>query len=127
MNPSRNDSETTCPVCRGSFQPVRRQRYCTAACRQAAWRSRSNSAGVTAGTSILPVGGRRDHTVYACGECEQRYLGQQWCEDCVRPCTRVGLGGLCPCCDEPITIDDLIPSRHDDLTGHPVREYPAST
>jgi len=41
-------------------------------------------------------------------ECETRYLGEQWCPDCVRPCRRIGVGGLCPHCDEPVAIPDLL-------------------
>ena len=51
---------------------------------------------------------RRDNTVYECGECLTRYLGEQWCVECVRPCRRVGVGGLCPHCDEPVAIPDLL-------------------
>src|SRR5664280_1711064 len=51
---------------------------------------------------------RRDNTVYECGECQTRYLGEQWCVECVRPCRRVGVGGLCPHCDEPVAIPDLL-------------------
>ena len=28
--------------------------------------------------------------------------------ECVRPCRRVGVGGLCPHCDEPVAIPDLL-------------------
>jgi hypothetical protein len=48
------------------------------------------------------------HTIYACPTCETRYHGEQWCHDCNQPCTRVGLGGLCPHCAEPVAISDLI-------------------
>jgi|ERR1019366_4033029 hypothetical protein len=51
---------------------------------------------------------RRDVTIYACPTCETRYHGEQWCHDCNQPCTRVGLGGLCPRCAEPVAISDLI-------------------
>ena len=119
MSPLRNDVETTspatarCPVCHSAFLPVRRQRYCSAACRQAAWRSRqapTATATATATTAAtLGLGRqRRELTVYRCGECDQRYLGEQWCHDCSRPCTRDGLGGLCPCCEEPVTVQDLL-------------------
>jgi hypothetical protein len=39
---SRNDDGTTtaCAVCRRSFQRIGRQRFCSAACRQMAWRRR---------------------------------------------------------------------------------------
>lgn len=130
MSPPRNDNETstrTCPVCATAFVPVRRQRYDTPACRQAAWRARRTSAALT--TAALPVTGdryQRTRTVYACTECDQRYLGQQWCPDCTRPCVRVGLGGLCPCCDEPVTVDDLLDLPDNQLTA-PSRENTAST
>jgi hypothetical protein len=39
-NDVRNDNPFTCPVCATPFTPIRRQRYCTPACRQAAWRAR---------------------------------------------------------------------------------------
>ena len=43
-NVNRNDNTTrsagTCPVCGTAFTPIRRQRYCTPACRQAACRTR---------------------------------------------------------------------------------------
>jgi hypothetical protein len=35
-------------------------------------------------------------------------LGQQRCEDCNTFCTRLGTGGLCPCCQEVITLDELL-------------------
>jgi len=122
--PSRNDIETTspaanglaarCPVCQGAFDRVRRQRYCSPACRQAAWRSRRDNPATAAAPPVLPgpTGRCRDVTVYRCSECDQRYLAEQWCRDCQRPCTREGTGGLCPHCDEPVTIDDLLPQQH---------------
>ena len=91
----------------GTAPSGRTERYCTAACRQAAWRARSTHASIQAVTTIT-ARGRREVTVYACSECEQRYLGQQWCDDCNRPCVHVGLGGLTPCCQEPLTTDELL-------------------
>jgi hypothetical protein len=46
--------------------------------------------------------------VYRCTECDTRYLGEQRCVDCQRFCKRVGPGGACPHCDEPVAIADLI-------------------
>jgi len=57
---------------------------------------------------VPPAIRRRDVTIYACPTCETRYHGQQWCHDCNQPCTRVGLGGLCPHCAEPVALTDLI-------------------
>lgn len=109
MNPSRNDIETTshCPACDAVFTRIRRQRYCSPACRQAAWRNRSNPKAPYQSTMATPARTRREITIYQCTECEGRYLGEQWCPDCQRPCTRIDYGGLCPSCDEPVAIKDL--------------------
>jgi hypothetical protein len=37
-----------------------------------------------------------------------RYLGEQYCSDCRSFCRRIGPGGTCPHCDEPVAINDLI-------------------
>ena len=39
---------------------------------------------------------------------QARYLGQQRCPDCHRFCRRLGPGGACPHCDEPVTFVDLL-------------------
>jgi hypothetical protein len=56
---------------------------------------------------VTPRRTRREITIYQCAECDSRYLGEQWCRDCQRPCTRIDTGGLCPHCDEPVAISDL--------------------
>lgn len=104
MKPLRNDGETTrCARCGSPFEPVGRQRYCDAACRQAAWRRRH----ATVLEPLLPTRGRLA-TVYMCTECETRHLDEQRCPDCQRFCKRVGPGGPCPHCDEPVALADLI-------------------
>jgi Zinc-ribbon containing domain len=107
----RDDVETTsaqasarCPVCGASFHRVRRQTYCSPACKQAAWRDRTRPTP----TPVTPAGRRREHTVYQCGECDTRYLGEQWCPDCTRPCRSIGPGGLCGHCTEPLTVQELL-------------------
>ena len=111
MAPSRNDmrndiNTAVCPVCADTFTPTRRQRYCTPACRQAAWRARHPAARPAI---VVPARiPRRDITVYECRACETRYLAQQYCHDCHQPCVRVDLGGLCPTCDTPVTISDIL-------------------
>jgi hypothetical protein len=110
MPPSRNDIETTtvpCPVCGRPFNPIRRQRYCSAACRQAAWRVRHFNPALPPPIVVGPRKTRRDVTIYQCLECESRYLAEQWCYDCNKPCIRIGPGGLCPHCDEPVAISDI--------------------
>jgi hypothetical protein len=37
-----------------------------------------------------------------------RAVGEQRCADCSVFMRRLGLGGLCPCCDEPVTVDELL-------------------
>ncbi len=97
----------SCPVCWQPFVRVRRQRYCSDNCRKTAWaRRRARSAVENA--EPAPPARRRDVTVYSCPSCDSRFYGQQWCPDCNQPCSRVGLGGLCPHCDEPVTIADLL-------------------
>jgi hypothetical protein len=92
-----------CPVCNAPFTPVGRQRVCSAACRQAAWRGRH---GVPP-TSIPPRASRAS-TIYECPSCETRYLGEQRCPDCAMFCWKVGPGASCPHCDEPVLLADLV-------------------
>jgi predicted amidophosphoribosyltransferase len=104
---SRNDDLTiACPVCRTPFRPAGRRRYCSdppEAGRQAAWRQRHPTP-----LPILPIRTPRAETVYECGACETRYLGEQWCPDCQRPCRRIGPGGACPHCGDPVAVADLV-------------------
>lgn len=107
--PWRNDGVTrACPVCHRVFVPRGRQRVCSAACRQAAWRQRQLTG--PAELPPLPDRSRRVATVYECPSCETRYLGQQRCPDCQLFCRRVGPGGPCPYCDEPVALADLLAS-----------------
>ena len=104
--PLRNDAETTmtqCVICGTRFPPVGRQRFCKPACRQTAWRRRHPTP-----LPPLPARSPRQSTVYQCPACESRYLGEQYCAECGRFCKRVGAGGLCPACDEPVAITDLL-------------------
>jgi hypothetical protein len=103
--PSRNDGVTiACELCGRAFVPAGRRRFCSDSCRQAAWRQRH-----PAPVAPLPSRAPRLATVYQCTTCETRYLGEQWCPDCQRPCRRLGPGGLCPHCDEPVALTDLVP------------------
>ena len=105
MSTVRDDPATTlacpvCPVCATVFKPAGRQRFCSTSCRQAAWRAKQAAP-------VEPVVARCD-TVYACPTCDTRYLAQQRCDTCNTWCRRLGPGALCPCCDEPIAITDLL-------------------
>jgi hypothetical protein len=118
MPPSRNDNETTttCPVCATPFAPVRRQRYCTPACRQAAWRARHADPHPRPTIVVPPRTPRRVNSVYQCPECDTRYLGQQWCHECHQPCVRIDFGARYPHCDEPITVSDITDQYPDSST-----------
>ena len=111
-----NPATTHCPVCDSEFVPIRRQRYCTPACRQTAWRTRHPTT--TPQITLPPRTPRRAITVYQCPTCDTRRLGQQWCPDCHQPAVRLDLGGLCPHCDEPITISDITDQHPTSPTRH---------
>ncbi len=113
--PSRDDHGTmighdrrlVCPVCQRPFVPAGRRRFCSDACRKTAWRRR-HQPPPAATVVVAPTRPRRPITVYACPSCAARYLGEQRCPDCGVFCYRVGLGGACPHCDEPVAVADLI-------------------
>ena len=103
--PVRNDGVTTpCPMCGEPFMPVGRQRVCSAACRQALWRRRHAPPS----TGGVPDRVSQAATIYECPSCETRYLGEQRCPDCAIFCRKLGPGALCPHCDEPILLADLL-------------------
>jgi endogenous inhibitor of DNA gyrase (YacG/DUF329 family) len=101
----RNDGITiACPICQRAVPRVGRRRFCSDACRQAAWRARQPVA------PALPIPRRspRPATIYECPACETRFLGEQYCPDCRTFCRRVGPGGACPHCSEPVAVGDLV-------------------
>ncbi len=105
--PSCHDGVTmTCPVCRQPFTPTGRQKYCTDACKAAAYRRRRD-AGPT--SIVVPKNQpRRPITVYECDSCGARTVGDQRCETCGTFMRRIGLGGACPTCEEPIAVTELL-------------------
>lgn len=109
--PSRDDTATAfCPMCQRRFTPVGRGRYCSDYCRKKAWRRRRQPAPVPV---VVPAPGvpRRPITVYECASCGTRALGDQRCETCGAFMGRVGLGGLCRECGEPVAVTDLLDER----------------
>ena len=106
-NEDRNDSAAACPACGQPFTPAGRRRWCSDACRQAAWRRRHPAPGPAGGGTAAPPAAAGNATIYQCPECDERYLGQQRCDDCGTFCRRLGPGGACPHCDEPVAIKDL--------------------
>jgi len=95
----------TCPICGAAFVPASRQRFCSSACRQAAWRRRQPV--VPPMTVPASRASRRASTVYECPSCELRLVGEQRCPECQIWARRLGPGGVCPHCDEPVTLADL--------------------
>jgi len=105
--PSRNGSVTaTCGVCGGPLPSGRTRAWCSDACRQAAWRRRHQP--VAAPPELPAARPRRQATVYECAGCGTRLLGEQRCEQCATFMHRVGPGGTCPSCDEPIATSELV-------------------
>ncbi len=103
--PLRNDGVTIpCPVCGQRFLPGGRRRFCTDACRQAAWRRRQPTQ-----LPAMPARPPRTTIIYECPDCLTRLLGEQRCPDCQRFGRRIGPGGACPHCDEPVAVTDLLP------------------
>lgn len=106
--PSRDATVTAanCPICQQQLPPGRPRRWCSPACRQAAYRRRTSTPAVPP-TALPAPRSRRDGTVYRCPECDTRLLGEQRCPDCNTYALRLGPGGPCPHCDEPVATIDL--------------------
>ena len=102
-----------CPVCQQPLASTR-ARYCSAACRQAAFRLRHPPATTAApAPTAVAAALRRQralvaHTVYECPRCNERRLGERRCPDCNVFCRAVGLGGTCPDCDAVISLVELV-------------------
>jgi endogenous inhibitor of DNA gyrase (YacG/DUF329 family) len=105
-SPSRHDGVTTpCPACQRPFTPAGRRIFCSGACRALAYRRRRDAerAAIVI-PAPLPA---RPVTIYECGTCGHRELGNQRCDQCGTFMRRTGTGGSCPACDAPITIAEL--------------------
>ena len=79
--PSCHDTVTmTCPICQHPFTPVGRQKFCSDACRAAAYRRRRDAARPA--LAVPKAQPRRPITVYECDGCGARSVGDQRCPDC---------------------------------------------
>lgn len=106
-SPSRDgDATALCPVCGTSFIPAPNKVYCCEACKATAWRRRHQAA--VAPVVVPPFAPRLSFTVYECGACGTRSLGEQRCEGCGLFMARLGIGGTCPECDFAVTVGDLL-------------------
>ncbi len=81
--------------------------WCSGACRQRAYRLRQQTPQPAVRPTPPAGSPAKAFTVYACPSCEQRLLGEQRCPDCNVFTRRVGYGGLCPHCDEPVTVAEI--------------------
>jgi len=106
-----NTAPRRCRACQQPLPAARgRQAYCDQACRQAAYRRRHAPPTATQVPAPPPGRSRRTGTVYACPQCDTRYLGEQRCADCNSFATRLGPGGVCPDCTTLITVEELLHS-----------------
>jgi len=80
------------------------RRFCSAACRVRAHRARRALGPPGRPSARTP----RAESVYECPACGLRLLGEQRCPDCNVFCRRIGPGGACPHCDEPVAVADLV-------------------
>ncbi len=106
--PSCHDIVTSiCPVCQRTYVPAGRQRFCSDACRAAAYRRRRD-ARPGASVVVPKSRPRRPITVYECDTCGERALGIQRCDGCQTWMRKVGIGGSCPSCDSPVAVAELV-------------------
>ncbi|MGQ0680036.1 MAG: hypothetical protein ACT4OM_10365 [Actinomycetota bacterium] len=109
-SPSRGGSAAaTCPVCKGTFAASGSKLFCGKLCKDTAYRRRKQSK--SGPINVPPARPRRAITVYECDECGERSLGSQRCDQCRTFMRKLGLGGLCPHCEEPVTVFDLLESE----------------
>ena len=105
--PLRDDNATVpCPSCQRPFSPSGRAKYCSGPCRKKAWRRHHQAPQVPVVVPALAA--HRPVTVYECGSCGERAVGEQYCEGCRTFMARVGLGGHCPECYSPVAIEELV-------------------
>ncbi len=104
-------SEPRCLVCMTSL-PSRRARYCSDACKQRAYRRRQVDVTATDADLLAPelkrLGELVAHTIYECPDCGERFMAEQRCPDCNRFCRKLGLGGCCPDCQQPVLLAELL-------------------
>ena len=104
-------SEPRCLVCTTSL-PSRRARYCSVACKHHAYRLRQIDLTATdadlLATELKRLGELVAHTIYECPDCGERFVAEQRCPDCHCCCRKLGLGGCCPDCQQPVLLAELL-------------------
>ena len=102
-----------CPGCQQYFTAPGGRTHCTPACKTADWR-RQHPNRPAPGQSASPP-----PDVYICPGCYHRYQHHQpsltapphACPDCAIPTRRIGIGGHCPCCDQPVAAIELLDNQ----------------
>ena len=95
----------------GAPRPSTGARYCTRACQQRSYRLRHHTPAADLTNARKALQRRAAlvaHTIYGCGGCGERFLGERRCGDCNLFARALGLGGSCPECDTIVLIDDLL-------------------
>jgi hypothetical protein len=110
MREGSRDGQAGCLVC-GKDTPSTRAKYCGRAHQQRSYRLRHQTP--TADLTLVRKGLQRrkalvDHTIYECSSCGQRFVGVRRCESCNLFARALGLGGVCPECDSPVLVNDLL-------------------
>ena len=110
MREGSRDGQGGCVLCAKDV-PSKRAKYCTRACQQRSYRLRRQTPSLD-GTAMRQALQRRNalvaHTIYECGGCGERFVGERRCDECNRFCRAVGWGGSCPECDTIVLLDDLL-------------------
>ena len=94
-----------CGMCGRPLTSVGDKWY-SGACHHRAYRRRKQRPSSPLVLPAAPLA--TDHIIYQCPSCEERYLGLQRCPECQLFCRRIGPGGSCPHCDEPVACLDLL-------------------
>lgn len=110
MREGSRDGQGGCLVC-GKDLPSKRARYCSRAHQQRSYRLRQYTPAADVSLMRKTLQRRTAlvaHTIYECGGCGERFIGERRCDECNRFCRAVGLGGSCPECDTIVVLDDLL-------------------
>lgn len=97
----------TCPACQGPMPAGRARSWCSARCRQAAYRARHRTTAAVL-TPLPAAGSRTSSGVYECPGCGDRLAGQRRCDTCNLFARRLDEGGHCPSCGDVITVHELL-------------------
>ena len=105
--PLRHDPVTIpCLRCGRPITPAGKRRYCTDACKAAAYRRRKQAT--TTPVIVPPTRPRKPVTVYECDTAAPASSATSAARSAEAFMRRVGIGGHCPHCDEPVAITDLL-------------------